>query len=85
MKKYTLHTHTIGFDGQNSVQDMVKRARELGFDTIGISNHLIVNPGVKESKMYLYAVHGGYSTIYSSSFDEALSRFIPHYSELNRV
>lgn len=85
IQKYTLHTHTIGFDGQNTVQDMVNRARELGFNTIGISNHFIVNPAVKQSKMYTYSVFGAYNTIYSASFDEALSRFGPHYEELSRA
>lgn len=83
--KYTLHMHTIGFDGRNSVGDMINRARELGFSTVGISNHFIVNPIIKDSKLYPYSVRGGYSNIYSASFDEALARFIPHYDELNRV
>lgn len=84
-QKFTLHTHTVGFDGRDSVQDMINRARELGFDTIGISNHFIVNPVIKKSKMYTYSVFGGYSNIYSVSFDEALSRFIPHYEELKNA
>lgn len=83
--KYTLHTHTVGFDGQNSIQDMVNRARDMGFNTIGISNHFIVNPIIKQTKMYPYACDGGYSNIYSESFDEAKSRFIPHYEELALV
>ncbi len=85
IQKYTLHTHTIGFDGQDSVQDMVNRARELGFDTIGISNHFIVNPVIKQAKMYFYAGIGGYRSIYSASFDEVLSRFVPHYEELQII
>lgn len=84
--KCTLHTHTLGFDGRNSVNEMVNHARRLGFDTVGISNHFIVNPIIKDTKMYKYSVHGGYSNIYSSCFEEAYSRFIPHYDlELNRV
>lgn len=85
IQKYTLHTHTVGFDGRDTVQPMVNRARELGFNTIGISNHFIVNPLVKETQMYCYAVRGGYSSMYSASFDEVLSRFIPHYEELRLV
>ena len=85
IQKYTLHTHTVGFDGQDTVQTMVNRARELGFNTIGISNHFIVNPIIKQAKMYVYSKIGGYNGIYSASFDEVLSRFIPHYEELFRV
>lgn len=85
LTKYTLHMHTVGFDGQNSVSEMVNRARELGFKTVGISNHFIVNHGIKNTKMYPYSVQGGYSNIYSTSFDEVLARFIPHYDDLDRV
>lgn len=85
IQKYSLHTHTIGFDGQNSVADMIKTAKELGLHTIGISNHFIVHTGIKKSKMYQFAVRGGYSNIYSCCFDEVLNRFIPHYSEIDAL
>ena len=82
---YTLHTHTIGFDGRNSVQEMVDTARTNGFKTIGISNHFIVHPTIKQSPMYPYSVRGGYSNIYSSDFDEVMARFVPHYQELENL
>jgi histidinol-phosphatase (PHP family) len=82
---YTLHTHTIGFDGKNSVQDMVSAARDTGFTTIGFSNHFIVHPKIKQTKMYKYSVRGGYNNIYSSDFDEAVSKFISHYDELYKL
>ncbi len=85
IQDYTLHTHTVGFDGRDSVQSMVNRARDLGFKTIGVSNHFIVNPIIKYTKMYPFSVHGGYSNIYSSSFDEALLRFVPHYHEIEML
>lgn len=84
-QKYSLHMHTIGFDGHDSVQTMINRAGEIGFSTIGISNHFIVNADIKNSKMYSFAVRGGYDTIYSESFDEVLTRFIPHYEELEHI
>ena len=84
-QKYTLHTHTLGFDGKNTVAEIVSCARDMGFDTIGISNHFIVHPNIKQTKMYPYSVRGGYSNIYASDFDEVLSRFIPHYAELDKL
>ena len=48
MQNYTLHTHTVGFDGRNAVMEMVNRARELGLKTIGISNHFIVHLHIKK-------------------------------------
>lgn len=85
IQKYTLHTHTIGFDGRNYAQDMAFVASRLGFDTIGISNHFIVNPEIKNSTMYSYAIRGGYTNIYATSFKEAMSRFVPHYTELQHA
>lgn len=34
-----LHTHTVFCDGKNSAEDVVQKAIELGFDTIGFSSH----------------------------------------------
>ena len=84
-KKYTLHTHTINFDGQDSVVEMVEQAKRLGFDTIGFSNHFIVNPLIKKSKLYYYSVIGKYNNIYSSSFKEANAKFKKHYDEIEKV
>ncbi len=49
MQKFTLHCHTnaLGcFDGKSTAEEMIKRAEEMGFETIGISNHLIWHPNV---------------------------------------
>lgn len=37
-----LHTHTTFSDGKDQMEDMVKRAIELGFDGIGISDHAVM-------------------------------------------
>jgi len=45
---YHTHTNTFGlFDGQNSIKEMIDRAKALGWSHMGISNHLIVHPNVK--------------------------------------
>lgn len=81
-QRYTLHTHSLGFDGKSTVQQMIDTARDMGFYTIGISNHFIVHPNIKQAPMYQYSVRGGYSNIYASGFDEVMGRFVPHYDEL---
>lgn len=43
MQKFTYHTHNNNFDiydGQNTAAEMIARAEELGFEEIGVSNHL---------------------------------------------
>ena len=85
VQDFTLHTHTIEFDGKNSAAEMIAAARHAGFHTIGISNHFIVHPDVRRTKMYGAAVAGGYQSMYSSNFDEALEKFKPHYEYLSRL
>ena len=85
IQDFTLHTHTIGFDGKNTSAEMVATARDSGFKTIGISNHFIVHPDIKQTKMFGAAAARGYDTMYNDSFDEALAKFLPHYEELARL
>ncbi len=82
---FTLHTHTNQFDGKNSVAEMVIMAHELGMSAIGISNHFIVHPDVKNSNFYSYAVRGGYDNIYQSSFADVIAKYRAHYDEIDRV
>lgn len=82
---YTLHTHTVGFDGRNTAQEMVEMAVSRGFNTIGFSNHFIVHPNIKKSKMYKYAVLGGYSNIYSDNIEQTINLFKPHYDNVRAL
>ena len=85
MQKFSLHTHTIGFDGRNSEEEMVRRAEELGWKKIGFSNHFMVHERIEEAPMYRFAKKGGYSGIYSSSFDEAIAKFEAHYKRVDEL
>jgi len=85
IQDFSLHTHSAGFDGRNAPSEMVARACEIGMTSFGISNHFIVHPNITKSRFYPHAVSGGYSAIYSSSFDEAIAKFKPHYEELARL
>lgn len=85
IQKFTLHTHSIGFDGRAAPDEMVARAELLGFDTIGISNHFILHHDIQNTNFYPFAVVRGYQNIYSTSFDEIMNRFVPHYKELDRI
>lgn len=82
---FTLHTHTLGFDGKNIATEMIDKATDCGMRTVGISNHLIVHPYVTKSAFYPHAVSGGYSRIYNTTFDDALSEFKAHYGVLDMI
>lgn len=51
MQKFSYHTHTnfMGFDGRNTAEEMIKKAEDIGFEEIGISNHFIYHPNLKYS------------------------------------
>ncbi len=85
MQKFSLHTHTLGFDGQQTELEMLQQAEALGWSHIGISNHFIVHPNIKKSPMYYYAEKGNYAAIYSESFDEAVSKFASHYQRIDEI
>ena len=85
MQNFSFHMHTTGFDGDNSEEEMLQQAEQSGLKQIGISNHFIVYPNIEQTAMYPYAQKGGYSTIYASDFDEAISRFIPHYEKIDEL
>lgn len=85
VQDFTLHTHTAGFDGKNTVAEMATCARNMGFGAIGISNHFIVHPNIRSANFYSFAVRGGYAGIYQYNFPDILEKYRAHYDEINRV
>lgn len=85
MQEFSFHMHTKGFDGENTEEEMLYTAKEKGLKQIGFSNHFIVYPDIEKTTMYSYAKKGGYETIYSSDFDEAIAKFIPHFQKIDEL
>lgn len=85
MQNFSLHTHTIGFDGRNTEEEMLRRAEALGWKKMGFSNHFIVHSRIEEAPMYDNAKARGYDAIYSSSFDEVIAKFEMHYKTLDEL
>lgn len=82
---YSLHTHTVGFDGKNTPEEMIAAARARGIKTLGFSNHFIVHPSVKKSRMYAFAVRGGYANIYNDDVENAMKLFVLHYDNVRKL
>ena len=85
VQDFTLHTHTIDFDGKNTAEQMVDAAKKFGMKTVGISNHFIVHPDIKKTKFYPFAVAGGYSRMYNADFKTAILNFQKHYEHLEHI
>lgn len=50
MQKFSFHSHTNSFgifDGQSSTEEMIKKAEEIGYTELGISNHLVYHPNIE--------------------------------------
>jgi len=57
MQKFSYHAHTNGngvYDGLNSVDEMICRAQELGFESYGISNHFMCHPDLPTYKQLFF-------------------------------
>ena len=91
MQNFSLHTHTIEFDGRNSVTEMLEQAKRIGFSSIGISNHFIVHPNIKQTSMYAAAFSPKkpstkrYHQMYSESFDEAIEKMRPIFEQIDSL
>lgn len=77
MQKYTYHTHNNFegiFDGTSSCEEMIAKASELGFEEIGVSNHLIFHPNMQMiDKMFF------------NNYQKALDFYKRGYDEIDRV
>lgn len=65
IQNFTYHSHNnFGgvFDGRHSPEDMISRAEEIGFEAIGVSNHMICHPHMPLS-------HGMFFNDFNKSLD----------------
>lgn len=56
IQDFSYHTHSDAFnayDAHNTTEEMIKKAEEIGYSEIGISNHLICHPNIPlDHKMF---------------------------------
>ena len=80
IQNFGYHTHTYFSDGANSVEEMVEQACRLGFQKIGISDHLIVHKNIKQSPSYQETTKTSHS-----SFEEMLDVCNRHAEEIRKA
>lgn len=78
-QKFTLHTHNneLHFDGRYSAREMIETAQNLGFETIGVSNHMIFH---KSLTPYLQ-----YEPMFFDDFNKAEKAYMKHIEILNNL
>ncbi len=77
MQNYTYHSHNNSqgvFDGRCSAEEMIAKAEEIGFEAIGVSNHLCVHPNMTKTHRMFF-----------SDFDKALDIYKKSYAEIDEA
>ena len=85
IQDYTYHCHTDFSDGKNSLEEMVARAKELGFSHMGISDHLIVHKNIEQSPSWQLLISGAGAHIYKKDFKTALPAYQKHCEEIREL
>lgn len=82
-QNFSYHTHTNFSDGKNTLEEMLNRAVELGWDEIGISDHLIVHKNIRNSRSwYRWQTE---PHIYHSDFAEVYEAFSRHAEHIRKT
>lgn len=82
-QNFSYHVHTNFSDGKNSLEEMLNRAVELGWDEIGISDHLIVHKNIAQSRSwYRWQTE---RHIYHSDFAEVYEAFARHAEHVRKT
>lgn len=78
-QKFTLHTHNneLHFDGRYSAREMIETAQNLGFETIGVTNHLIMHKNVTPYMQY--------EPMFFDDFKKAEAAYMKHIEILENL
>ena len=86
IQQFSYHCHTNFSDGHNSLVEMVRRAKAVGFTELGISEHLIVHKNMWQSpSCAVNAYMKAQPHIYNTDFADILEHFQRHCDEMRRV
>lgn len=85
MQNFSYHTHTNFSDGRNTVLEMVRQAKELGFCELGISDHLSIHKNMQKSLSCPLWKQRGNSHIFRDNFQKSLSEFQKHCEEIRKI
>ena len=85
VQNFTYHCHTNFSDGNNSIEEMVLRAKEIGFSHMGISDHLIVHKNLYQSPSY--EGWKKYKTVdmYAQDFKKILAKYQKHCADIRQA
>lgn len=85
VQNFSYHNHTNFSDGKNSLEEMVARAKKIGFCEMGISDHLIVHKNIEQSPSWPMLAARSDCHIYQTDFRKNLSAFQKHCEEIRQM
>lgn len=85
IQPYSYHCHTDFSDGKDTIAEMARRAKEIGFCELGISDHLIVHKNMRQNPSWQYMEQRRASYIYNDNFKTILDKYRRHCDEIRAV
>ncbi len=85
VQPYSYHTHTNFSDGHDELEVMIRRAKEIGFSEIGVSDHLIVHKNMRQGPSWQYMEKNRAAYIYNSDFKSVLDKYRRHCDDLRKM
>lgn len=85
IQPYSYHCHTIFSDGRNTLSEMVRRAKELRFSELGISDHLIVHKNMYQNPSWKYMEQNRATYVYNQDFKSILDKYQRHCDEIRQM
>lgn len=85
VQNFSYHSHSNFSDGNNSLEEMVTKAKKIGFKELGISDHLIVHKNMAQSLSWPYWHQRGKYHIFKDNFKSVLSDYQRHCEEIRKL
>lgn len=88
MQKFSYHTHTSFSDGKYPLEQMLEKAVSLGWEEIGISDHLIIHKDMKQSPVYELILKSNLIKaphVYRNSFKDSLDVFRKNSENIREI
>lgn len=84
-QSFSYHCHTNFSDGKNSIEEMVAKAKAIGFTELGISDHLIVHKNIAKSPSWAAMTKNNEVYIYQRDFKSCLPSFQKHCDDIRKI
>ena len=85
IQSYSYHTHTNFSDGKNTLEEMVARAKQIGFTEMGISDHLIVHKNMKKDVSWKFLKDLDTPYVYNDDFKSLLEKYKWHCEHIRQI